>query len=96
MKHPNIAHLRVLRQRIAGAKCVDPAAAVRWMGALQAQDYGQAMWAVGLRTRVPALADRQLVLTWPMRGTWCRPKAPPGWCSCLPRAYWGPLRKRKT
>ncbi|WP_210515374.1 winged helix DNA-binding domain-containing protein [Hymenobacter terricola] len=76
MEHPEIALLRLLNQRIAGAKCTDPAAAVRWMGAVQAQDYGQAMWAVGLRTRVPslaaveqALADQQLVLTWPMRGT---------------------------
>ncbi|MBH8557019.1 winged helix DNA-binding domain-containing protein [Hymenobacter negativus] len=76
MTHPEIARLRLLNQRISGEKCPDPAAVVRWMGALQAQDYGQAVWAVGLRTLRPALAaveqalaDGQLVLTWPMRGT---------------------------
>lgn len=76
MEHPEIARLRLLNQRLAGPKCADPAAVVRWMGALQAQDYGQAMWAVGIRMQVPsleaaeqALAAQQLVLTWPMRGT---------------------------
>lgn len=76
MEHPEIARLRLLNQRIAGPKCADPAAVVRWMGALQAQDYGQAMWAVGIRMQAPslaavgqALAAHQLVLTWPMRGT---------------------------
>jgi hypothetical protein len=76
MEHPEIARLRLLNQRIAGAKCADPAAAVRWMGALQAQDYGQAVWATGLRTQIPSLGDveqafanQQLALTWPMRGT---------------------------
>jgi len=76
MEHPEIARLRLLNQRIAGETCPDPAAAVCWMGALQAQDYGQAMWAVGLRTQVPSLAtveqafaNQQLALTWPMRGT---------------------------
>ncbi|GAB2870855.1 winged helix DNA-binding domain-containing protein [Hymenobacter ruber] len=76
MTHPEIARLRLLNQRIAGRKCADPAAVARWMGALQAQDYGQAVWAVGLRMQLPALAaveqalaDGQLVLTWPMRGT---------------------------
>ncbi|MDB5270290.1 MAG: winged helix DNA-binding protein [Hymenobacter sp.] len=76
MEHPEIARLRLLNQRIGPEKCPDPADAVRWMGALQAQDYGQAVWAVGLRTPRPALAaveqaiaDGQLVLTWPMRGT---------------------------
>ncbi|GAB3846960.1 winged helix DNA-binding domain-containing protein [Hymenobacter terrigena] len=76
MTPPEVARLRLLNQRISGSKCPDPVAVVRWMGALQAQDYGQAVWAVGLRTQVPALAaveqaitDGQLVLTWPMRGT---------------------------
>jgi hypothetical protein len=46
------------------------------MGAVQAQDYGQALWAIGLRTRAAtvadverAIAERAIVLTWPMRGT---------------------------
>lgn len=46
------------------------------MGALQAQDYAQALWAIGTRTRSATLVDveqaistRQIVRTWPMRGT---------------------------
>lgn len=76
MPHPEIARLRLLNQRIAGERCASPAEVVRWMGAMQAQDYGQAIWAVGLRTLAPslaaveqAIAARQVVLTWPMRGT---------------------------
>jgi hypothetical protein len=76
MTHQEIARLRLLNHRIIGNKCADPAAVARWMGALQAQDYGQAVWAVGLRTQRPALGaveqaiiNGQLVLTWPMRGT---------------------------
>ncbi|MGI4870363.1 MAG: winged helix DNA-binding domain-containing protein [Janthinobacterium lividum] len=71
-----IARQRLVNQRISGEKCADPAAAVRWLGALQAQDYGQALWAVGLRTQAGsraevehAIARRAIVLTWPMRGT---------------------------
>src|SRR5437667_8624903 len=46
------------------------------MGALQAQDYQQSLWAVGLRTQSATVADieqsiahRKIVRTWPMRGT---------------------------
>jgi hypothetical protein len=46
------------------------------MGAVQAQDYAGALWAIGLRTRNAtermierAIADRAIVRTWPMRGT---------------------------
>ena len=50
---------------------------VAWMGALQAQDYESGLWAIGARaeglTRVDveqAIARREIVRTWPMRGTW--------------------------
>jgi Winged helix DNA-binding domain len=46
------------------------------MGAMQAQDYQQALWAVGLRMRAPtlaaveaSLASGKIVRTWPLRGT---------------------------
>jgi hypothetical protein len=47
------------------------------LGALQAQDYPGAKWSLGLRCRPGiteadverAIADRQIVRTWPMRGT---------------------------
>jgi hypothetical protein len=50
---------------------------VTWMGALQAQDYQSGLWAIGTRmtdtTRADielALARREIVRTWSMRGTW--------------------------
>jgi len=67
---------RLSSQRIAKEKFEKPEDAVRWMGALQAQDYGQAVWAIGLRTRSGTLADIEqaigdgrILRTWPMRGT---------------------------
>jgi Winged helix DNA-binding domain len=67
---------RLASQRIAGDRCEHPADVVRWLGALQAQDYHQALWAVGSRTRAGtlasverALSERQIVRTWLMRGT---------------------------
>ena len=67
---------RLASQRIAGARCEHPADVVRWLGAVQAQDYHQALWAVGSRTRAGtrvrverAIAERQIVRTWLMRGT---------------------------
>src|SRR5262249_24442801 len=67
---------RLFNQRIAGAKCEKPEEVVRWMGALQAQDYQQSLWAIGLRMQSAtvvdieqAILDRKIVRAWPMRGT---------------------------
>ena len=67
---------RLSSQRIAGPKFEHPAEVVRWMGAIQAQDYAQGVWAIGLRTASAtladveqAIADRKIARTWPMRGT---------------------------
>jgi hypothetical protein len=72
----NIAAKRLQSQRIAGAKFDTPEEVIRWMGAVQAQDYGQAVWAVGVRMKKPslqavekAIANHKIVATWPMRGT---------------------------
>lgn len=53
-----------------------PAATASWLGAVQAQDYPSAAWAIGLRTAGAsaasirrALDERALVRTWAMRGT---------------------------
>ncbi|HMJ70869.1 MAG TPA: winged helix DNA-binding domain-containing protein [Cyclobacteriaceae bacterium] len=53
-----------------------PAETVRYFGAVQAQDYLGALWAVGQRTIgateqsvEAALSDRSIVRSWPMRGT---------------------------
>jgi hypothetical protein len=72
----NIGRRRLVAQRIVGERLDGPADVVRWMGAMQAQDYRQALWAIGLRTRAATAADveraiveRAIVLTRPMRGT---------------------------
>jgi hypothetical protein len=67
---------RLANQHLAAASTGDPAQVVAHLGAVQAQDYGQSLWAVGLRTReatvdtVQAAIERGTILrTWPMRGT---------------------------
>jgi hypothetical protein len=76
LKNAELVRLRLLNQRIAQTTFETPAEVVTWLGAVQAQDYLGALWAVGLRTRQAAegaveqaLADRTIVRTWPMRGT---------------------------
>ena len=72
----NIGRLRLVNQQIARPRFDDPADVVRWLGAVQAQDFLGGLWAVGLRTRnaiestvEDAIARRAIVRTWPMRGT---------------------------
>jgi len=71
-----IARQRLSNQRISGERFERPEDVVRWLGAVQAQDYSQSLWAVGLRLRNAtaadvegAIADARIVRTWPMRGT---------------------------
>lgn len=46
-----IAHRRLRSQRIAWMKESTSCEVVRSLGAFQAQDYAQALWAIGLRTQ---------------------------------------------
>lgn len=76
MKSLDIAHQRLYNQHISAAPFAKPVDVVRWLGAVQAQDYLGALWAVGLRMSnatdadiEQALADRTIIRTWPMRGT---------------------------
>lgn len=76
MNSQDIARLRMESQQIATPVCEQPADVVRQLGAVQAQDFLGALWAVGLRTPGAteqdverALADKAIVRTWPMRGT---------------------------
>ena len=76
MTQRNIAQQRLNHQLIVDSKFDQPSDVVKWMGAIQAQDYLGSLWAVGLRTRnateariEQALAERSIVRTWPMRGT---------------------------
>lgn len=71
-----IADRRLRNQRIAGAGFKRPGEVVAWLGAVQAQDYLGALWALGLRMKTAreeaieqAIADRTVVRTWPLRGT---------------------------
>jgi hypothetical protein len=72
----DIACQRLVNQRIEGEKFEKPEEVVRWLGAMQAQDYPQALWAIGLRLQSAtvadvegAISDGKIVRTWPMRGT---------------------------
>ena len=71
-----LAYTRLRNQLIAGRSGNTPAETVQRLGAVQAQDYSQALWAIGLRTRNSlaadverAINDRQIVISWAMRGT---------------------------
>ncbi|RED65528.1 winged helix DNA-binding domain-containing protein [Cohnella lupini] len=72
----SIALRRLIHQGIASRKLETPEQVVKKLGAMQAQDYHQALWAIG--TRLPSatvseiersIEDRKILLTWPMRGT---------------------------
>lgn len=72
----DIGQQRLISQRIEGEQFATAEEVVRWMGAMQAQDYGQSLWAIGLRMRSGTLADVEqaiaegrILRTWPMRGT---------------------------
>ncbi len=68
---------RLHTQRLAGEPFATPVEAVRWLGAVQSQDYAGAKWALGQRTRgvVDADLDRlfdegAILRTHVMRPTW--------------------------
>ncbi|MEF2968630.1 winged helix DNA-binding domain-containing protein [Paenibacillus sp. M1] len=71
-----IAQCRLRNQRINRPGELTASDVVRRLGAIQAQDYSQALWAVGLRMQQAhasevenAIAEKHIVLTWAMRGT---------------------------
>ncbi|WP_166873169.1 winged helix DNA-binding domain-containing protein [Salinibacterium sp. ZJ450] len=71
-----LAELRLMAQAIARPTFETPAAVVRHMLGMQAQDFAGALWSVGLRTTratqadvVAALASGDIVRSWPLRGT---------------------------
>src|ERR1700730_4922598 len=68
--------MRLVNQGISDPRFASPHQVVSWFGAVQAQDYLGALWAVGLRMRSAvegdverALAERAIVRSWPLRGT---------------------------
>lgn len=76
MTKKELIAIRVRQQHLSEHPVKTPVELVTWMGALQAQDYPAAKWALG--TRLPgvteadiekAIAEKQILRTWPMRGT---------------------------
>ena len=72
-----IATHRLRSQRLVGKPFDTPRDAVRWLGAVQSQDYPGGKWAIGLRTRdaTDASLDRafdagEIIRTHVMRPTW--------------------------
>ncbi|MEO8193101.1 MAG: winged helix DNA-binding domain-containing protein [Gemmatimonadales bacterium] len=72
-----IAHLRLRNQRLTGPRLDSPVDVIQWLGAVQAQDYPGAKWAVAQRTSSAdsASIDRDfdrgdILRTHAMRPTW--------------------------
>ncbi len=77
MPHFEIARRRLQSQRLAGQAFAEPEEAVRWFGAVQAQEYPYARWALGLRTQdatdaavAQAVDEGRILRTHAMRPTW--------------------------
>ena len=77
MTNPEIAHQRLHNQSLTSAAFEKPVDVVAWLGAVQAQDYPGALWAIGLRMQnataaaiEQAMADGAIARTHVMRGTW--------------------------
>ena len=72
----DLALMRLVAQQLAGPPAEDPAAAVRRLTAVQAQDFPGAVTSVALRTAgrrredvLRALDEGTVVRSWPLRGT---------------------------
>lgn len=76
MNEKQILAARLAAQQITKHDFTNPGDLVRWMGAIQAQDYLGSLWAIGLRLPgkteaqiEKAIAEKTIVRSWPMRGT---------------------------
>ncbi len=72
-----ISNLRLLNQKVEATTFTKPGEVVSWMGAMQAQDYSMAKWAIGQRMLnatdeiiVKALNDALIIRTHVLRPTW--------------------------
>jgi len=77
MKATDIARLRMQNQHLAGQQFTKPKEIVKWLGAVQAQDYGGAVWALGQRlkgnsakTIEKAFTNGDIIRTHVLRPTW--------------------------
>lgn len=72
-----VAYRRLHNQRLEGEPLGSPVDVVRWLGAVQAQDYGPAKWSLGERARGAvdadidrAMAEGAILRTHMLRPTW--------------------------
>ena len=72
----DIIRFRLYNQQISETKFKKPAEIVKWLGAVQGQDYFGAKWSIALRLPnvndveiEKAIADKKIIRTWPVRGT---------------------------
>jgi hypothetical protein len=72
----DVAKLRLINHQIAYSATKEPGEVVASLGAMQAQDYQAALWAIGLRAKevtLPevesAITNRAIVRIWLLRGT---------------------------
>lgn len=77
MTSADIARCRLVNQRLSGTEFTTPHQLVKWMGCIQAQDYGMARWAVGCRLRHSTAAaveqdfnEGKILRTHVLRPTW--------------------------
>jgi len=73
----DVARERLRNQRLIGAPFATPEDVVGWLGAVQAQDYAGAKWAIGQRTKAcrdadveAACRDGRILRTHVLRPTW--------------------------
>jgi hypothetical protein len=76
MTPADIIRLRLANQQLSQHEFKTPGQLVSWLGAVQAQDYLNSKWAIGLRIKncteadiERAVAGKTIIRTWPMRGT---------------------------
>ncbi len=77
MKLTNITSARLSNQQLTGTQFQNSTEVVQWLGAVQAQDYAAAKWAIALRTKEAtdgdvekAFNDGLILRTHVMRPTW--------------------------
>ena len=77
MNQSEIALIRLASQQLTGTKFKSAKEMVSWMGAMQAQDYPMAKWAIGVRlpdvtddSIETAIADAEIIRTHLLRPTW--------------------------
>jgi hypothetical protein len=77
MSLDNIAHARLANQQLTRTELETPAEMVAWLGAIQAQDFAAAKWALGLRLRPTsdaameqAFNNGEILRTHVLRPTW--------------------------